>query len=198
MSADYAYQGSHKLDGRIGEFRKMLSSGMPVGLIANHFDMTESAVYSFIRRRGLAKPVQIFRPDPAAAVLAEASPLDDGTPGTVTVTVKPNGRASLADIKQAVCQYFRLTQKQIEGNSRARRFAWPRQFAMALSRELTPQSLPAICMRYGGRDHTTCLHSVRAVAQRIKSDSEWAEHYNALKLALTPLPPPANDAEAAE
>jgi chromosomal replication initiator protein len=48
--------------------------------------------------------------------------------------------------------------------------AWPRQVAMYLTRELTKRSLPAIGEAFGGRHHTTVLHAIRTVVQRMNED----------------------------
>ena len=67
--------------------------------------------------------------------------------------------------------------------ARQRCFAWPRQEAMALSRDLvtTPHcdgehriaaTLPMIGRKFGGRDHATVIHACRAVAERRRTDPE--------------------------
>lgn len=105
----------------------------------------------------------------------------------------PGARIRLSDIKRAVCKRYGLTEDEIAGPYRERMFAWPRQLAMALSRDLTGNSYPAIGKRYGGRDHTTVLYACRRVRERCASMPMWAEHYHALKTALEY--PPANDVE---
>lgn len=45
---------------------------------------------------------------------------------------------------------------------------------MYLARRLTPLSLPEIGRRFGGRDHTTVLHGVRAVETRLAADDRLA------------------------
>ena len=52
----------------------------------------------------------------------------------------------------------------------ARRVAEPRQMAMFLCRELTDSSLPEIGREFGGKHHTTVLHSIRKIAGLRKSD----------------------------
>ena len=59
------------------------------------------------------------------------------------------------------------------GPSRAHRLARPRQTAMAMCRETTGMSLPQIGQLFGGRDHTTVMHALRMVEERI-ADPEKA------------------------
>jgi chromosomal replication initiator protein len=60
----------------------------------------------------------------------------------------------------------------------------PRQIAMFLAKVLTSRSLPEIGRRFGGRDHTTVLHSVRKVEQMIKDDIDLAQEIELLKRML--------------
>jgi len=105
------------------------------------------------------------------------------------------GRISLTEIKVKVCAHFKITPKEIESGWRNRRVARPRMMAMALSRELTNNSLPKIGNRYGGRDHTTVLHALRRVQQLRALDPMFNEDYHALKAQL--VYQPSNDVEAA-
>lgn len=84
---------------------------------------------------------------------------------------------SLSDIKDATCAFYksrRITKADLEGQARNRRIAQPRQIAMYLARALTTHSLPRIAHSFGGRHHTTALHSFRAVESREEclSDAE--------------------------
>ncbi len=76
---------------------------------------------------------------------------------------------SIDQIKKAVAKRFRVTVADLEGPSHARRFARPRQVAMALAyRRLKPfgYSLPMVGKQFGGRDHTTVLHACRKIGTK--------------------------------
>jgi chromosomal replication initiator protein len=92
---------------------------------------------------------------------------------------------SLDHIQAAAAHLFGLTTEQLLSRSRAERFAWPRQLAMYLSRELTDHSLPAIGRAFGGRDHTTVLSACRRATARIASDPEAYAQLSALNAACT-------------
>ena len=67
---------------------------------------------------------------------------------------------------------------------RSRDVVRPRQIAMYLAKSLTSRSLPEIGRRFGGRDHTTVLHSVRKVEQMMKDDGDLGQEIELLKRML--------------
>ena len=66
---------------------------------------------------------------------------------------------SIENIQKTVANYFKLRVADLLSRRRSRSIARPRQFAMALAKELTSHSLPEIGDAFGGRDHTTVLHA---------------------------------------
>lgn len=66
-------------------------------------------------------------------------------------------------IMSTVCDYYGLTMDDLTGPTRKREITVPRQIAMYLTREMTGMSLPQIGNVFGGRDHTTVLHSCKTV-----------------------------------
>ncbi len=55
---------------------------------------------------------------------------------------------------------------------------------MALAKDLTQLSLPAIGDAFGGRDHTTVLHACRTITQMRQSDTAMNHDYNVLTQIL--------------
>lgn len=78
---------------------------------------------------------------------------------TRVAIVKP----SMFEIAKVTAEYFELTVADLRGPSRKAKYAWPRQIAMTLCREIGDRSFPDIGEFFGGRDHTTILHGKRAV-----------------------------------
>ncbi len=74
-------------------------------------------------------------------------------------------------IQKKVAAYFNINQSDITGKKRSQNIVVPRQIAMYLSRELTDSSLPKIGKEFGGKDHTTVLHSIDKIEKNISSDS---------------------------
>ena len=66
-------------------------------------------------------------------------------------------------IMQTVSDYYGLTLNDLIGPTRKREITVPRQIAMYLTREMTGMSLPQIGSVFGGRDHTTVMHSCKTV-----------------------------------
>src|ERR671913_261372 len=75
-------------------------------------------------------------------------------------------------IQHEVCRYFGVAKADLIGQSRSKGFAYPRQVAMYLSRELTDESLPKIGKAFGGRDHSTVMHATAKIANLINSDRD--------------------------
>ncbi len=75
-------------------------------------------------------------------------------------------------IQHEVCRYFGIAKADLVGASRSKGFAYPRQVAMYLSRELTDESLPKIGKAFGGRDHSTVMHATAKIGNLINSDRD--------------------------
>ena len=75
-------------------------------------------------------------------------------------------------IQHEVCRYFGVAKADLVGQSRSKGFAYPRQIAMYLSRELTDESLPKIGKAFGGRDHSTVMHATAKISNLINSDRD--------------------------
>ena len=73
-------------------------------------------------------------------------------------------RITIEQVQRATCQEFNLTLAELKGKSHRRAVALPRQIAMYLAKEMTPASLPHIGREFGGKHHTTVLHSINKVA----------------------------------
>src|SRR6476620_6584135 len=81
-------------------------------------------------------------------------------------------RVTIDAIQKAVADHFVLKQSQLKEKSNTRAIAYPRQVAMYLVKELTSASLPEIGRSFGGKHHTTVLHSVNKIERLRQSDQE--------------------------
>lgn len=75
-------------------------------------------------------------------------------------------------IQRNVAEFFNITLNDLKANRRSRNVLLPRQIAMYLSRQMTTMSLPEIGVAFGGKDHTTVLHSYRKIDQNITNNGE--------------------------
>ena len=73
-------------------------------------------------------------------------------------------------IQKVVADYFQLSVEDMKSKRRDKHIVFPRQIAMYVVREETPSSLPMIGQAFGGRDHTTALHSIEKIANELKED----------------------------
>ena len=74
-----------------------------------------------------------------------------------------------------VCKFYNIEPSILRGQGRAKDISMARQIAMYLIRSMTNLSLKDIGDEFGGRDHTTVLHSIDRVEDMIKNDLEKSE-----------------------
>lgn len=89
-------------------------------------------------------------------------------------------RISIENIQRLVCQEFSLTLPQLKAKDNSHAVSYPRQVAMYLAKELTPASLPQIGREFGGKHHTTVLHSIQKIERLRKSDRDLNRLLNKL------------------
>lgn len=82
----------------------------------------------------------------------------------------PEKRISVESIVKAVAEKFSMQPSQLKMKSNTRQIAYPRQIAMYLVKELTQASLPEIGRYFGGKHHTTVLHSVQKIDELRQRD----------------------------
>jgi len=92
---------------------------------------------------------------------------------------------SIENIQKTVADYFKIRVADLLSKKRSRSIARPRQFAMALAKELTNHSLPEIGDAFGGRDHTTVLHGCRRIEALRETEKRVDEDYLNLLRTLT-------------
>ncbi len=74
-------------------------------------------------------------------------------------------------IQKQVSDYFNVTLSDLKGKKRTKQITFPRQIAMYIIREITDFSTTEIGLEFGGRDHTTVMHSCQRIEDRMKTDS---------------------------
>ena len=93
-------------------------------------------------------------------------------------------RVSVDAIQKRVAAHYGIRVSEMFSTRRARNIARPRQVAMYLAKMLTSLSYPEIGRQFGGRDHTTVMHAVRAIEQHMDTNPEIAEDVQLLKSLL--------------
>lgn len=74
-------------------------------------------------------------------------------------------------VQRIVSDYFNITPNDLKGKKRTKIITFPRQVCMYIIREITDFSTTEIGLEFGGRDHTTVMHSCQRIEDRMKTDS---------------------------
>ena len=81
-------------------------------------------------------------------------------------------RVTMDSIQKAVAERFQIKQSQLKEKSNTKKVVYPRQVAMYLVKELTDASLPEIGRAFGGKHHTTVIHSINKIEKTRHNDPE--------------------------
>lgn len=84
-------------------------------------------------------------------------------------------------IRELICNYFDVTEKELDSPKRTKKIAYPRQVAMYLIREYTDLSLPKIGEIFGNRDHSTVVHACDKLTREVEENSDTKELIDQLK-----------------
>ena len=87
-------------------------------------------------------------------------------------------------IQKHVADYYGLKLVELKSRNNAKSVALPRQIAMYLCKSLTPASLPEIGRSFGGKHHSTVIHSIRKVEGLRKKDRVFSNLINNFAEAL--------------
>ncbi|MFY9583292.1 MAG: chromosomal replication initiator protein DnaA [Candidatus Acidiferrales bacterium] len=83
-------------------------------------------------------------------------------------------------IQKRVGEQFGLREQDLKMRSNSKAIAFPRQIAMYLVKQLTSASLPEIGRQFGGKHHTTVLHSIHKIDTLRRSDKDLNRTLNKL------------------
>jgi chromosomal replication initiator protein len=89
-------------------------------------------------------------------------------------------KVTIESIQKAVAEQFGLRLVEIKAKNNSRSIVYPRQIAMYLAKHLTEASLPEIGRQFGGKHHTTVLHSVDKIEELRKTDKDLNRLLNKL------------------
>jgi len=75
-------------------------------------------------------------------------------------------------VQKVVADYYKVGVDDLKAKSNMRQVLVPRQVAMYICKRLTKKSYPEIARQFGGKHHTTVMHSVEKIDEMISSDRE--------------------------
>ncbi|AAR99581.1 chromosomal replication initiator protein DnaA [Geobacter sulfurreducens] len=87
-------------------------------------------------------------------------------------------------IQKFVAEHFSLKVADLKSDKRLKALVIPRQIAIFLCRDLTKSSYPEIGERFGGKDHSTIIHSVKKVEKLLSQDFELRNTVDTLRKGL--------------
>ena len=157
--------------------------------LGGHTSLVPEDVLSFIAHKvqrnireleGALTRVQAF-----AAV--HQRPVDEEEAARLLADIIPAGTRKPINVERIqllVADFYNVTLDDMKGKRRDKHIVFPRQVAMFLVREETPSSLPAIGKAFGGRDHTTALHSIEKIANELKEDERLRYEVQAIREKL--------------
>jgi chromosomal replication initiator protein len=94
-------------------------------------------------------------------------------------------KVTIEAIQKAVAEQFGLRLPEIKAKNNSRSIVYPRQIAMFLAKHLTEASLPEIGRQFGGKHHTTVLHSIEKIEEQRKADKDLNRLINKLTETLS-------------
>ena len=80
---------------------------------------------------------------------------------------------NIEKIQKIVADYFKLKVSALKAKNNSKSITLPRQIGMYLCRELTKASLPEIGRSFGGKHHTTVIHSIKKVEHQKSSNKDY-------------------------
>jgi len=95
--------------------------------------------------------------------------------------LSPNKVANPRKIIQTVAEFYDLKEREILSNSRKKEIVKPRQVAMFLLREVLKGSYPFIGRKFGGKDHTTAIHSCEKIQKELENNEGLSNEVELIK-----------------
>ena len=84
-------------------------------------------------------------------------------------------------IQKIVSEHFQISVDDIRSKKRSSNISFPRQIAMYLCRTMTTESFPKIGIEFGGKDHSTVMHSVEKIEKELKDNKDLSNIVEKLK-----------------
>ena len=91
---------------------------------------------------------------------------------------------SMDVITRVVAEYFALTPNDLKGKKRSQNIVFPRQLAIYIGREMTDYSTTELGQEFGGRDHTTVMHSIEKIKNKIVNDPTLISTIESIKRSI--------------
>ncbi len=93
-------------------------------------------------------------------------------------------KANILKVQKAVADYFQISVDDLKSKKRSASIAFPRQIAMYLSRVILNESFERIGLEFGGKDHSTVMHSCDKIKNEIETNNEIKNSVDKIKESI--------------
>lgn len=97
------------------------------------------------------------------------------------IVMDQSREVSIDTIMEVVADHFKITVADLKSKSRKKEIVYPRQVAVYFAKEYTDLPLKSIGVHFGGRDHSTIIHSVQVITELLETDRAVEETIYKLK-----------------
>ncbi len=94
-------------------------------------------------------------------------------------------KITIEAIQRAVAEQFGMRVPELKQKNNSRQIVVPRQIAMYLAKQMTEASLPEIGRQFGGKHHTTVMHSIAKIDEQRRQDKDLNRTINKLTETLS-------------
>ncbi|HLI77771.1 MAG TPA: chromosomal replication initiator protein DnaA, partial [Acidobacteriaceae bacterium] len=94
-------------------------------------------------------------------------------------------KITIEAIQRAVAEQFGMRVAELKQKNNSRQIVVPRQIAMYLAKQMTEASLPEIGRQFGGKHHTTVMHSISKIDEQKRHDKDLARTLGKLQETLS-------------
>ena len=105
--------------------------------------------------------------------------------GGATPADMDQGQPTVDRVQEVVARRWGVTPEGLRSKSRTKNLTVPRQVAMFLAREILGMQLVEIGQAFGGRDHSTVIHSLDKVQRTIANDHRFRDRVNLARRELS-------------
>ncbi len=96
--------------------------------------------------------------------------------------IKENkAQISIDTIQDHVCDYFGIEANKVREKTRKQEIVEARQIAMYLAKQMTKSSLKTIGLHFGGRDHSTVIHAITTIEERLETSPKHKQIVNDIR-----------------
>jgi len=89
------------------------------------------------------------------------------------IIIENNKEITIDRIQKSVAEYYQIKTTDIKSQKRLKNIVLPRQIAMYISRNMTNLSYPEIGEKFGGKDHSTVIHAIKKIEEKMSLDMSF-------------------------